>query len=115
TRRLHTTGGAGFLGGRMSTTVEKGAGGVGNYFDERVRLASASKALIRKVFPEHWSFLLGEIALWSFVVLLITGTWLTFFFKPSMTEVIYDGSYQPLQGVRMSEAYASTRELSFDI
>ncbi|MGH8836591.1 MAG: cytochrome bc1 complex cytochrome b subunit [Actinomycetes bacterium] len=99
----------------MSSTVEKAAGGVGNYFDERVRLASASKALIRKVFPEHWSFLLGEIALWSFVVLLLTGTWLTFFFKPSMVEVVYDGSYQPLQGVRMSEAYASTLDISFDI
>ncbi|MCI0686376.1 MAG: ubiquinol-cytochrome c reductase cytochrome b subunit [Sporichthyaceae bacterium] len=97
------------------STVEKVAGGVGNYLDERVGLAGASKKLIRKVFPEHWSFLLGEIALWSFVVLLLTGTWLTFFFKPSMVEVVYNGSYQPLQGQHMSEAYASTLDISFDI
>ena len=28
---------------------------------------------LNKVFPTHWSFLLGEIALYSFIVLLITG------------------------------------------
>ncbi|MBZ6231479.1 cytochrome bc1 complex cytochrome b subunit [Streptomyces olivaceus] len=71
--------------------------------------------LLRKSFPEHWSFLLGEIALYSFVVLLLTGVWLTLFFKPSMTEVVYDGSYEPLLGVGMSEAYRSTVDISFDV
>ncbi|WP_217140039.1 ubiquinol-cytochrome c reductase cytochrome b subunit [Streptomyces sp. AC627_RSS907] len=71
--------------------------------------------LLRKAFPEHWSFLLGEIALYSFVVLLLTGVWLTLFFKPSMTQVVYDGSYEPLLGVTMSEAYRSTVDISFDV
>ncbi|MET9445079.1 cytochrome bc complex cytochrome b subunit [Streptomyces sp. NPDC006610] len=71
--------------------------------------------LVRKVFPEHWSFMFGEIALYSFVMLLLTGTWLTFFFDPSMAETVYHGSYEPLQGVRMSQAYASTVDISFEI
>jgi ubiquinol-cytochrome c reductase cytochrome b subunit len=70
---------------------------------------------MRKVFPDHWSFLLGEIALYSFVVLLLTGVFLTLFFKPSMAEVTYSGSYVPLRGVQMSEAYASTLNISFDV
>ncbi|TGB13367.1 ubiquinol-cytochrome c reductase cytochrome b subunit [Streptomyces sp. MZ04] len=71
--------------------------------------------MIRKVFPEHWSFMFGEIALYSFVVLLLTGTWLTFFFEPSMAETIYNGPYTPLKGVQMSKAFASTTEISLEI
>ena len=70
---------------------------------------------LNKVFPDHWSFLLGEIALYSFVILLLSGTYLTFFFDASMAEVLYDGSYAPLRGVEMSQAYASTLDLSFDV
>ena len=70
---------------------------------------------MRKVFPDHWSFMLGEIALYSFLILLLTGTFLTLWYKPSMTEVIYNGSYIPLKGIPMSEAYASTLEISFDV
>src|SRR5947207_15783979 len=68
-----------------------------------------------KVFPDHWSFLLGEIALWSFVILLLTGTFLSLFFVPSMTEVTYHGSYMKLDGIKVSEAYASTLRISFDV
>ena len=71
--------------------------------------------LLRKIFPDHWSFLLGEIILYSFIILLLTGTFLTLWFQPSMTDVIYHGSYIPLRGVRMSEAYASTLNISFDV
>ena len=67
------------------------------------------------VFPDHWSFMLGEIALYSFVVLLITGTYLTFFFDPSMAQTVYHGRYVPLRGVPMSRAYASTLDISFDV
>jgi ubiquinol-cytochrome c reductase cytochrome b subunit len=67
------------------------------------------------VFPDHWSFMLGEIALYSFVVLLITGTYLTFFFDPSMAHTVYHGRYVPLRGVTMSRAYASTLDISFDV
>jgi ubiquinol-cytochrome c reductase cytochrome b subunit len=98
----------------MSTT-RKVAGGTAVYVDDRLRSAAFVRRSLNKVFPDHWSFMLGEIALYSFIVLLLTGTWLTFFFKPSMGEVIYNGSYVPLRGVEMSEAYASTLEISWDI
>jgi ubiquinol-cytochrome c reductase cytochrome b subunit len=71
--------------------------------------------LLRKVFPEHWSFMFGEMALYSFIVLILTGIYLTMFFKPSMNEVVYHGHYVPLQGIRMSEAYESTVHISFDV
>lgn len=71
--------------------------------------------LIRKVFPDHWSFMFGEIALYSFVMLILTGIWLTFFFEPSMAETVYHGAHAPLEGVRMSQAYASTVEISFEV
>jgi ubiquinol-cytochrome c reductase cytochrome b subunit len=90
-------------------------GGVANYVDERTSLSGAVKYLGRKVFPDHWSFMLGEIALYSFVVILLSGTFLTFFFDPSMVEVDYDGSYAPLKGIHMSAAYSSSLNITFDI
>ncbi len=83
--------------------------------DERAPISSLAKANLRKIFPDHWSFMLGEIALYSFIVLLLTGVYLTIWFKPSMTEVVYHGSYAPLEGVAMSDAYASALNISFDV
>jgi len=90
-------------------------GASANAIDERFQVARPLRGLFNKVFPDHWSFLLGEIALFSFIVLLLTGTFLTLFFDPSMEEVVYNGSYAPLRGVPMSRAYESTLELSFDV
>ena len=90
-------------------------GQAATWADDRLGLATVAKKNIRKVFPDHWSFMLGEIALWSFVVLLLTGVFLTLWFRPSMVEVIYDGSYDQLRGIHMSEAYASTLDISFDV
>jgi ubiquinol-cytochrome c reductase cytochrome b subunit len=90
-------------------------GGTASWLDERVGLAKLGKHNLRKVFPDHWSFLLGEIALYSFIILLLTGVFLTIWFKPSMAEIEYQGSYQLLRGIPMSEAYASTLNLSFDV
>src|SRR5699024_5278141 len=75
------------------------------------------KEFARKIFPDHWSFLLGEIALYSFIVLLISGTFLTMFFVPSMAETHYPTDALPvsMQGVQMSEAYASTIHMSFHV
>jgi ubiquinol-cytochrome c reductase cytochrome b subunit len=103
--------------GKTAATTQKPskAGAAATWADDRLGVAGMAKKNIRKVFPDHWSFMLGEIALWSFVVLLITGVFLTFWFKPSMGEVIYDGSYDQLRGLHMSEAYASTLEISFDV
>jgi len=83
--------------------------------DDRLGLGTLMKRNVRKVFPDHWSFMLGEIALWSFVVLLLTGTFLTLWFTPAMGEVQYEGSYAQLRGIHMSEAYESTLRISFDI
>ena len=96
------------LGGRF-------VGATANYIDERTSLSGFVKELGRKIFPDHWSFMLGEIALWSFVVLLLTGVFLTLWFTPSMGEVTYNGSYDQLRGVEMSEAYASSLNISFDV
>jgi ubiquinol-cytochrome c reductase cytochrome b subunit len=83
--------------------------------DSRYHLAPGLRRQINKVFPTHWSFLLGEIALYSFVILLISGVYLTFFFDPSMSEVVYNGAYEPLNGVMMTKAYATTLDISFEV
>jgi ubiquinol-cytochrome c reductase cytochrome b subunit len=97
------------------TARERIAGNVANYVDERTGAAKWMKKNLTKVFPDHWSFLLGEIALYSFVILLLSGTFLTFWFDPSQREVIYEGSYEPLAGIEMSAAYASTLDISFEV
>ncbi|MCF8589328.1 cytochrome bc complex cytochrome b subunit [Gordonia sp. HY285] len=83
--------------------------------DSRYHLAAGMRRQINKVFPTHWSFLLGEVALYSFIILLLSGTYLTLFFDPSMAHVQYDGAYQPLNGVTMSRAYETTLNLSFEV
>src|SRR5499425_3377676 len=95
--------------------IDKALGSTGSWLDDRFHGAKGFRTLFRKIFPDHWTFLLGEIALYSFIILLLTGTFLTLFFQPSMTEVVYHGSYTHLNGVRMSEAYASTLNISFDV
>jgi ubiquinol-cytochrome c reductase cytochrome b subunit len=96
-------------------STPKSVSGTGVFLDDRLRGAAPVRRFLRKIFPDHWSFLLGEIALYSFIILLLTGTFLTLFFQPSMTEVTYHGAYTPLDGIRMSEAYASTLNISFDV
>ena len=95
--------------------LEQLAGKAANEVDERYGSANFVKRSARKIFPDHWSFMLGEIALYSFIILLLTGTFLTLWFKPSHQEVIYEGAYVPLHGLPMSEAFASTLKISFDI
>src|SRR5687767_13052158 len=90
-------------------------GKIGYEVDDRLIVAGWLRRTLNKVFPDHWSFLLGEIALYSFILLLLSGTYLTFFFDASMREVFYEGSYAPLRGVEMSAAYDSTLQLSFDV
>ncbi len=97
------------------TARERIAGSVANYVYERTGAAKWMKKNLTKVFPDHWSFLLGEIVLYSFIILLLSGTYLTFWFDPSQREVIYEGSYEPLQGIEMSAAYASTLDISFEV
>ncbi|MFD8234483.1 cytochrome bc complex cytochrome b subunit [Streptomyces sp. NPDC059696] len=86
-----------------------------DWADGRLGLLTLAKANMRKVFPDHWSFMLGEVTLYSFVVLILTGVYLTLFFEPSMQEVVYHGSYTDLNGVLMSRAFESTLDISFDV
>ncbi|MZG17440.1 ubiquinol-cytochrome c reductase cytochrome b subunit, partial [Streptomyces sp. SID5914] len=88
---------------------------VADWADGRLGIYSLAKANMRKIFPDHWSFMLGEVCLYSFIIIILTGVYLTLFFHPSMAEVEYHGSYVPLQGQMMSEAYASTLDISFDV
>ncbi|WP_084718392.1 cytochrome bc1 complex cytochrome b subunit [Streptacidiphilus carbonis] len=86
-----------------------------DWVDGRLGVYGLAKANLRKIFPDHWSFMLGEICLYSFIIIILTGVYLTLFFTPSMGEVVYHGSYTPLNGIRMSEAYKSTLDISFDV
>jgi ubiquinol-cytochrome c reductase cytochrome b subunit len=85
------------------------------WVDDRLGIAKGGRTFLDKIFPDHWSFMLGEIALYSFVVLIATGVFLSLYYVPSAHEIIYHGSYRPLQGQKVSEAYASSVGLSFDV
>ncbi len=93
----------------------KVAGGVANWLDERTGGAGFMAFILKKVFPDHWTFMLGEVAMYSMIICLLSGVFLTFWFVPSAGQIVYDGSYLPLQGITVSEAYNSTVAISFDI
>ncbi|UVS77850.1 cytochrome bc complex cytochrome b subunit [Actinokineospora sp. UTMC 2448] len=93
----------------------RAAGGAAKWADDRYHMAGGLRRQMNKVFPTHWSFLLGEIALYSFIVLLLTGTYLALFFDPSMVEVVYQGEFVPLRGLEMSRAYESALQITFEV
>ena len=99
----------------MGTKVNDAAAGTANWVDERTSIGSFVKFFARKLFPDHWSFMLGEIALYSFIVLIITGIFLTAFFVPSMDIVTYQGTFATMHGVSMSKAFESTLVTSFQV
>jgi ubiquinol-cytochrome c reductase cytochrome b subunit len=85
------------------------------FIDERTGAAPLARRSLRYLFPDHWSFLLGEVALYAFVVLIATGVYLTLFFEPSLADTVYTGVYEPLRGRTMSEAYRSVVDISFEV
>ncbi|MDN5858444.1 MAG: cytochrome bc complex cytochrome b subunit [Pseudonocardia sp.] len=102
------------------TTPTSGQGGTKaaaalDELDQRYHPAAGMRKQFNKVFPTHWSFMLGEVAMYSFIVLLLSGTYLGLFFDPSMVEVKYDGPFDNLRGVAMSRAYESSLEISFEV
>ncbi|MER5734052.1 MULTISPECIES: cytochrome bc complex cytochrome b subunit [unclassified Streptomyces] len=101
----------------VTNTQKKAPAGerVADWADGRLGIYTLAKANMRKIFPDHWSFMLGEICLYSFLIIILTGVYLTMFFHPSMNEVEYAGSYVPLQGQLMSEAFNSTMHISFEV
>ncbi|QUH01235.1 ubiquinol-cytochrome c reductase cytochrome b subunit [Saccharopolyspora erythraea] len=100
---------------KSESAAYKKAATAADELDQRFQFAKGMRRQLNKVFPTHWSFLLGEIALYTFILLLLTGVYLTLFFDPSMEEVVYDGVYRNLQGVEMSKAFASTLDISFEV
>ncbi len=86
-----------------------------DWVDDRLGGSNFTRTALRKVFPDHWSFMIGEVALYCLVILIVTGVYLTFFFVPASEEVVYHGDYAPLEGVKMSAAYASTLDISFGV
>jgi ubiquinol-cytochrome c reductase cytochrome b subunit len=95
----------------VEPALEKAGGAV----DDRFHAAGYARKALKKAFPDQWSFFLGELALYSFIILVLTGTFLAFFFHPSEHEIIYHGTYAKLDGLSMSEAYESTLNISFDV
>ncbi|MDN5640640.1 MAG: cytochrome bc complex cytochrome b subunit [Actinomycetia bacterium] len=93
---------------------ETRTGRIANFVDSRVGMSGIIKEFGRKIFPDHWSFMFGEVALYCLVILILSGTYLTFFFNPTMDTVVYDGAYVPMKGVEMSGAYASALDISFE-
>src|SRR5919109_3040101 len=85
------------------------------WLDDRLRVAGIARSSLRKIFPQHWTFLIGELALYTFVVLVATGVFLTLFYVPDGTPVVYEGPYLPLHGQPVSAAYESVMELSYDV
>src|SRR5487761_2661889 len=85
------------------------------WMDNRLAISRSGRHLLNKIFPDHWSFMIGEIALYSFIVLLATGVFLTLYFVPSGQDVVYYGVYAPLDGQTVSAACKSTVDLSFNV
>jgi ubiquinol-cytochrome c reductase cytochrome b subunit len=92
-----------------------GAEGLFTWVDNRFALSKSGRHLLNKIFPDHWSFMIGEISLYSFIILLATGVFLTLYFIPSVSPVVYHGVYAPLRGQTVSEAYKSTIDISFSV
>jgi ubiquinol-cytochrome c reductase cytochrome b subunit len=107
----------------MSTMNERAAArkrarleqGVANWADDRLGSSKWLRSALDKIFPDHWSFMVGEIAMYSFIILLVTGTYLAFFYNASGAPVVYHGPYKPLDGQTMTSAYASVIRLSFSV
>jgi ubiquinol-cytochrome c reductase cytochrome b subunit len=96
-------------------TLNGQIGSVSEWLDDRLGLAKGGRVFFNKIFPDHWSFMLGEIALYSFVVLLVTGVFLSLYYVPSGALEIYHGTYAPLRGTVVSAAYSSTVNLSLHV
>ena len=85
------------------------------WLDDRLGAAAWARKMLRKPYPSHWSFLIGEIALFALIVLFLTGTFLALFYRPDTRLVTYVGPYVPLQGEEISAAYESVLRLSFEV
>jgi ubiquinol-cytochrome c reductase cytochrome b subunit len=86
-----------------------------DWADDRLGSSTWVRSALDKIFPDHWSFMVGEIAMYCFILLIVTGIYLALFYKASDAIVIYHGPYKPLDGQSMTEAFASTLNISFSV
>ncbi|MDP9072450.1 MAG: ubiquinol-cytochrome c reductase cytochrome b subunit [Actinomycetota bacterium] len=101
--------------GQTARSRRKGPHRLARWIDDRLGTTRFGRSALNKVFPDHWSFLLGEVAMYCLVILVLTGVFLSFFYDASTEEVFYRGDYRALHGVPMSEAYRSVVRLSWDV
>ncbi|MEF8822179.1 MAG: cytochrome bc complex cytochrome b subunit [Halovenus sp.] len=84
------------------------------WFDDRLDL-EGGRSILGKAFPAEDSFLLGEVALFCFVLLVLSGMFLGFFYEPSISNVEYEGSVAEYQGEEMPESYVSVLNITYDV
>ena len=70
------------------------------WWNDRLHLDRLYRKYLRKAFPIHSTFFLGEIALFAFVILVLTGVYLAFLYEPSTADV-------DIGGVKLPAAYGS--------
>jgi len=81
----------------------------------KATLKTTMRRLVRADPDDRWAAAFGHIAVYSFLVALVTGILLLPIFQPSMSPVVYHGSYRTLDGLTMSRAYQSVLNISFDV
>ena len=111
------TGGGGMSSAASRTTSDGGGNQTADAEvgrTQRFRLATAVRQRFDQVFPTHWSSLLAQVAVGSFIVLVLSGIYLEFFFDPSMADTVYNGPYENLHGVGMTHAFQSTLAITFE-
>ncbi|AXG10751.1 cytochrome b [Haloplanus rubicundus] len=85
-----------------------------DWFDSRLGVEEGQEFL-GKAFPAEDSFLLGEVALFCFLFLVLSGVFLGFFYEPSTSDVEYDGSVAEYQGEEMPEAFVSVLHITYTV
>jgi cytochrome b-561 len=105
------------LSGAADDTADRAteaARGAYGWLDARLGLQE-EQSFLGKAFPAEDSFLLGEVALFCFVLLVLTGIFLGMFFEPSTTKAEYDGSVSEYQGEELPESYVSVLNITYDV
>ncbi|WP_347978706.1 cytochrome b N-terminal domain-containing protein [Microbacterium sp. ProA8] len=102
-------------GRRRRSVTDRAAERIGRITVLGHRVDDTWAALRRRRVPTHWTNLFGIVTVASIVVVTVTGILLMFFYTPSSEATVYDGSYAPLHGATVSQAFASTMRVTFDV
>lgn len=88
--------------------------GVRNWLTSRLKL-NDKQTFLGKAFPADDSFLLGEVAIFSFVIVVLSGIFLGTFYEPSSADVAYQGAVSQFQGEQMPAAFVSVLNITYGI